>query len=107
MSVKLLALFALVAVTAARTRWHQLESYTFEDYEVEFEKEYASAGERAMRRGLVEERLKKIRAHNADPTKTWKEGVNHLTDHTEAEVGPLASRVYRVPSLTLTPSPFL
>ena len=27
----------------------------------------------------------KIKAHNADTTKTWKEGVNHLTDRSQEE----------------------
>jgi hypothetical protein len=59
--------------------------YTFDAYTKEFNKLYASAAEREFRRGTFEARLAKIRAHNADPTKTWKEGVNHLTDRTESE----------------------
>lgn len=38
-----------------------------------------------MRRAAFEKRLNKIRQHNADPTKTWKEGVNHLTDRFDHE----------------------
>jgi cathepsin L len=51
----------------------------------EFNKVYASLEEREARRAVFEARLAKIRAHNADPTKTWKEGVNHLTDRHEHE----------------------
>ncbi len=78
---------ALLAATAAAatTRWHQLHDYTFEAYEAEFGKVYATAKERAMRRELVETELARVRRHNADPTKTWKEGVNHLTDRTPSE----------------------
>jgi hypothetical protein len=30
--------------------------------------------------------MAKIRSHNADTSKTWKEGVNHMTDWTVEEV---------------------
>jgi len=38
-----------------------------------------------MREQIFNEKLMKIRKHNADPTKTWKNGVNDLTDRTEVE----------------------
>jgi len=53
---------------------------------VEFGKQYSHKAERQLRKELFEERLAKIRAHNSDPTKTWKEGVNHLSDRTEKEL---------------------
>jgi C1A family cysteine protease len=62
-----------------------LAGYSFEAYVKEFGKAYESLEERESRRAVFEARLAKIRAHNADPTKTWKEGVNHLTDRTEHE----------------------
>jgi len=82
---KLIIAFALLAVASAATRWHQLDGYTFEDYQKEFGKVYDNAAETAMRKALVEARLNKIRAHNADATKSWKEGVNHMTDFTAEE----------------------
>jgi len=39
-----------------------------------------------LRRIVFNTRLSKILRHNADLTKTWKEGVNHLTDRTEKEI---------------------
>jgi hypothetical protein len=87
----LLVLAALAAAAAGaradgrRTRWHELAGYTFEDYEAEFGRVYADAGERALRRATVEAELARVRRHNADGGKTWKEGVNALTDRTPAE----------------------
>lgn len=88
--VSKILLFSLVVtlvsdLASAKTKWHQLGSYTFEDYEKEFMKVYASPAERTLRKALVTQRLIAINQHNADPTKTWKNGVNHLSDLTEAE----------------------
>jgi len=38
-----------------------------------------------MRQNIFEARLEGIRKHNADPTATWKAGVNQLTDKTDEE----------------------
>jgi cathepsin L len=85
--VSTLALLAavLVASASARTLWHQLDEYSFEDYKREFSKRYAHTQEEAMRRSVFEKNLASIRRHNADTSRTWKEGVNHMTDWTEAE----------------------
>jgi cathepsin L len=93
-----LASLALLASADGRltTPWHALGSYTFDAYVKEFHKSYASINEYESRRGVFEARLAKIRAHNADPTKSWKEGVNHLTDRTEAELRQL--RGYKAPA---------
>ncbi len=69
-------------VNSLKIEW---PGYSFEAYAKEFNKVYASLEEREARRAVFEARLAKIRAHNADPTKTWKEGVNHLTDRHEHE----------------------
>jgi cathepsin L len=42
--------------------------------------------ERSLRKSVFEQKLKGIIAHNKDSTKTWKQGVNHLTDRTEQEL---------------------
>lgn len=34
--------FGLLAVASARTLWHELHSYTFEDYVKEFNKDYTA-----------------------------------------------------------------
>lgn len=89
-----LAVLAVLVATPfllaeAKTQWHQLEGYSFHNYVKEFNKAYSGSSEFAMRRQLFEERLRKIMAHNRDTTKTWKEGVNHLTDRTEQELKAL------------------
>lgn len=68
-----------------KTTWDMLSRYSFDDYVTEFGRTYASPDERAYRRDIFERRLAAMVRHNADPSKTWKMGVNHLTDRTEAE----------------------
>jgi hypothetical protein len=82
-----LAVLAVLVATASagKPRWHELEGYTHADYERDFGKVYANAAERTMRRAVFERKVAEIRAHNADTSKTWKEGVNHFTDQTEEE----------------------
>jgi len=82
-------LISLLALCSARTKWYELADYSFEKYEAEFGKVYIHKAERQLRKELVEKRLEKIRSHNRDPTKSWKEGVNHLTDRTEKELKAL------------------
>eukprot|EP01121_Diplochlamys_sp_Union-15-3_P012919 TRINITY_DN3940_c0_g1_i1.p1 TRINITY_DN3940_c0_g1~~TRINITY_DN3940_c0_g1_i1.p1 ORF type:complete len:371 (-),score=93.62 TRINITY_DN3940_c0_g1_i1:19-1131(-) len=83
-SIILLFLLFCVIVSAKKTRWFELDNYTFEDYVNEFGKKY-SAEEYNRRQNIFEANLASIKRHNADPTKTWKNGVNHLTDKSEAE----------------------
>jgi len=73
----------LVAVYA-KTQWHQLQDYKFEDYVAEYQKSY-NAQEYAKRKTNFELRLKSILKHNADPTKTWKRGINQFSDWTDRE----------------------
>jgi cathepsin L len=78
-------LIVLLAGVSAKTLWYQLDGYTWEDYKIEFSKRYSDPQEHEARRAIFEAQLKKIRLHNQDTTKTWKEGVNHMTDWTHAE----------------------
>jgi cathepsin L len=64
--------------------WHQLEGYNFEDYLQEWSKSYQSH-EYGYRRDLFNSKLAEIKMHNADPSKTWKMGVNQFTDMTYKE----------------------
>jgi len=73
------ALCFIAICFAERTRWFQLESYSFEKYVQEYHKKY-SPQEYAKRKGIFEARLDGIRRHNADMTKTWKRGINHMAD---------------------------
>eukprot|EP01114_Cavostelium_apophysatum_P023907 TRINITY_DN916_c0_g1_i1.p1 TRINITY_DN916_c0_g1~~TRINITY_DN916_c0_g1_i1.p1 ORF type:complete len:371 (-),score=74.53 TRINITY_DN916_c0_g1_i1:38-1150(-) len=81
----LITLAAILAVALAKTKWHQLDDYTFEKYVKEHRKVYETHEEERMRRNIFNQNLARIKAHNRDTTKTWKEGVNHFTDRTEEE----------------------
>jgi len=84
----LVAVLIAVACAARVTKWHQLEGYSYDKYLEEYNKVY-DAKETEYRRRIFEERLERIKAHNNDITKTWKEGVNHMTDWTEQEFSML------------------
>lgn len=73
----------------AKTRWHQLsEAYTFANWCDEFANGCSkySAEEKIERESIFRERLTTILKHNADPSHSWKRGVNHLTDRKIAEL---------------------
>jgi len=85
-SMKLcLLLVVVITVCESKTLWHQLDGYSFENWMVEFGKNYSSVEERVYRQSIWSQNLAKIKAHNADTTKPWKEGVNHMTDWTKDE----------------------
>eukprot|EP01087_Luapelamoeba_hula_P024802 TRINITY_DN956_c0_g1_i1.p2 TRINITY_DN956_c0_g1~~TRINITY_DN956_c0_g1_i1.p2 ORF type:complete len:385 (+),score=54.65 TRINITY_DN956_c0_g1_i1:45-1199(+) len=82
-----IALFiCVVGMANAAPRWHQLEStgYDFAAYVAEYGRTYTGE-EFALRQQLFEARLASVIAHNKDNSKSWKEGINHLSDRTEAE----------------------
>jgi len=82
LSVLLLSI-ALSSVSGRR-KWHELEDYDFEQYMSEFGKDYDDE-EYHMRKEIFDNRLREINKHNADPTQTWKRGINHMSDYTEEE----------------------
>eukprot|EP00041_Stephanoeca_diplocostata_P009384 m.144599 g.144599 ORF g.144599 m.144599 type:complete len:378 (-) comp17716_c0_seq1:16-1149(-) len=73
------------AALVESTPWHQLHDYTFEDYVAEFGRFYPEH-ERQKRKMIFEERLAIIRSHNANPTHSWRRGVNQFTDRTTEEL---------------------
>jgi len=75
----------IITLSYAKTTWDKLENYSFEQYKREFGKVYSSPKEEQKRKDLFEKKLLKIKRHNADKTKTWKEGVNHYSDKTPGE----------------------
>jgi len=86
----LLALFCLLSavlfVSALPTSWDKLTpEYSFETYEREYNKIYANAEEREMRRAYFQESLDEVLRHNKDETKSWKLGINHLSDRSNEE----------------------
>jgi len=85
-TIALAVLCALACAALARTTWDKLDAtYTFEKYEAEFNKRYQSATEREARKKIFLNNLETVLAHNNDPTKSWKMGVNHLSDRTDKE----------------------
>lgn len=79
-------LFVLFGVVAGRPRWFELsEAYDFDSYLSDFSKSY-DAEEYEMRRGLFESHLLDILVHNNLSGKSWKRGVNHLTDLRPEEI---------------------
>jgi len=77
-------LFFAVAFASAKTLWHQLEGYTFDDYCSEYEKVYSTEKERLYRKSLFEKKLTEIFEHNAGDS-TYKKGVNKFSDLTNEE----------------------
>ena len=77
---RLLIVALFLCIISAKRTWDQLDHYSFEEYLNDFGKSYNN-DDYAMRKAVFEEKLNKIRAHNA-ANKSWKEGVNHLTDQT-------------------------
>jgi len=65
-------------------KWNELQDYSFEKYQKEFDKFYQPS-DVLIRRWIFENNLVDILKHNSDPTKTWKKGVNHYTDWTLGE----------------------
>jgi len=70
----------LLAEAKLGPSWRELDGYTFEQYKVDFSRRYADDAEEAVHRQAFEENLAKVMEHNADTSKTWRMGVNHLTD---------------------------
>jgi len=84
-SVVILVLLGFIALAVAKPLWHQLDKYDFDAYVKDFGKSYAR-GEYLARKRIFDSRLVSIKAHNADTSKTWKEGVNHMSDWYPAEL---------------------
>ena len=70
------------------TPWHQLsaDTYTFEQYLLEFQKTYTDPKEYAARKATFQDKLDQVLRHNADDTQSYKKGVNHFSDRTEVEL---------------------
>jgi cathepsin L len=86
--VAVICLLAASTVAGTKTtKWYELtNSYSFAEYQKEFNKVYESETEKVFRKRIFEERLKAVLLHNADPSQTYKRGVNHFTDHTLEEL---------------------
>jgi len=74
----------LLITLITAVKWHELDSYTFDNYELDFSKTYEPQ-EKPLRKQIFDMKLKEIKTHNADTTKTWKMSVNQFTDRTDQE----------------------
>ena len=72
-----------------RTTWRDLSqrnyTFSFEQYLSEYGKAYSRLDEYATRKATFDDELRAIAAHNNDPRRTWKKGLNEHTDKSEAE----------------------
>jgi len=69
-------------------RWHQLEplKYSFETFVRDSRRTYAKGSkEYNFRKEVFEARLRDIIRHNADPSQSYKRGINHFADWTAEE----------------------
>jgi len=74
----------VVLAFAEKTRWNQLEGYSFEKYLTEYNKEYSN-DEYLFRKSIFETKLDSVRKHNQDKSQSWKKGINHMSDWTDVE----------------------
>eukprot|EP00039_Didymoeca_costata_P018025 m.331847 g.331847 ORF g.331847 m.331847 type:complete len:383 (-) comp16804_c0_seq1:608-1756(-) len=84
MAVAVLLTLTLALSANLTPRWHELDGYSFDDYVRDFQKAYP-VGERPMREKLFQDRLAAVREHNANTQATYKKGINHFSDWTDAE----------------------
>jgi len=80
----LFALFLFFHWSTAKPKWNELRDYSFDQYLNDFHKAYAPE-EYLVRKSNFEKNIVEINEHNANPTYTWKLGVNKLTDWTKDE----------------------
>ena len=76
-----LVLLASAFAAPAKLQLHEQEM-TFAQFKATFSKAYATLEEEAMRAAIFAAHLVQIAKHNADPTQTYKLGVNQFADLT-------------------------
>ena len=71
----------------------------FEDWKVQFGRNYTSASDEAARFAVFEQRYAEITAHNnaADAEATFRQGLNHLTDRLPSELKQLRGYRWEAP----------
>jgi len=102
-----LAIVLCVVAVTALNRENPI-GYTFEQYVIDFGKTY-EADEGAVHRMIFERNVAEVLRHNADPTQTWKKGVNQFTDLSHEEMkaffGSTAVQA-RARRAAMAPAPF-
>jgi cathepsin L len=82
-----LSLLALVGNAAAAPKRERLvaSDYSFDEYQKDFRRKYASAEETIMREKIFRETQKRVITHNARGT-SWRESLNEFSDRTAEEM---------------------
>lgn len=80
----LLAACAAVAYGVG-PKWHELDGYTFEQYQEDFPGKQYEGEEADTRRALFQDSLQAVQQHNAQDGLTWKKGINQFSDMTMEE----------------------
>ncbi len=88
MKLAIFAIVALAAVAAARPAMRQAtfvmpEFPSFAMWQQMHAKAYLTAGESTMREAVYAVNVEIARRHNADPSSTYKMGVNQFSDLTK------------------------
>lgn len=92
-------------VLGAPTTPTELDSYTFQQYLVEFGKSYP-AHELAQREALWGLALKQVMVHNSNQDHTWKKSLNKFSDMTDAELKAFKGRSRQPVSFSEPPASF-
>ena len=78
--------FALLHICSATAPAETIENHSFEQFVADYKRSYApNSTEFALRRRIFDENLRRVRAHNADASQTWKRGINRFSDQTPEE----------------------
>ena len=78
--------FALLHICSATAPAGTIENHSFEQFVADYKRSYApNSTEFALRRRIFDENLRRVRAHNADASQTWKRGINRFSDQTPEE----------------------
>jgi cathepsin L len=80
--------YLFVAVESRRSLALESEDYSFETYLREFGKNYQGA-EYLLRKQIFQQQLNEVVKHNKESSKTWKKGINHMSDWTDSEFSQL------------------
>lgn len=82
-----LVLISCLAIASSHLLWSQENQhhYTFNDFTIQFNRQYEDQEEYNLRKEIFEKNLAHIKSINSDPTKTWKAGVNEFSDKSEQE----------------------
>lgn len=76
------ALTLLVVFTASALA----DQYSFESYQINFGKEYASPKEYVQRKAIFESNVNEILKHNKMKGISYTKGINKFTDMTQKEI---------------------